>query len=111
MIEKHVHPDSTIITDNWKGYARLNEHFRRHQTVNHSKNFIQPKTGAHTQNIESNWRNLKQTLTRKRDSGDVNLHLCEYLYKRNLRLLYGESMFEKFVYDIASAFVLMKTSN
>lgn len=54
MIEKHVHPDSTIITDNWKGYARLNDHFRRHQTVNHSRNFIQPKTGAHTQNIESN---------------------------------------------------------
>lgn len=111
MVRKHVHPDSTIITDNWRGYSRLNEHFKRHQTVNHSKNFISPKTGAHTQKIESNWRNLKQNLSKKRDRRHLNWHLSEYLYKRNLRLLYGDSMFDKFACDVGLSFNRMEATN
>jgi hypothetical protein len=30
-----------------------------HKTINHSKNFIDPITGAETQTIESHWRHVK----------------------------------------------------
>lgn len=110
MIRKHVHQDSTIMTDSWKSYARLSDYFRKHKVVNHSKNFIQPKTGAHTQKVESNWRHLKQILTKKRDGADINMHLQEYLYKRHLRLQYADSMFDKFVHDVGAAFDFMKAT-
>lgn len=50
LILKHVHPETTLITDEWKGYSLLKKHFKRHQTVNHSTDFVDPTTGAYTHN-------------------------------------------------------------
>ena len=56
LILKHVHPGTIIHTDCWKAYSKLVEHGYVHGTVNHSENFVDPESGAHTQSIESNWR-------------------------------------------------------
>lgn len=54
-------------------------------TVNHSKNFIDPETGARTQRIERLWRELKEINQRyegiPRDQ--VELHLDEFIWRQN----------------------------
>jgi len=39
-------------------YSTLNEHGFIYKTVNHLKNFTDPKTGAETQIIETPWRHV-----------------------------------------------------
>ena len=52
----------TIHSDCWRGYLNLPNFVPRcalHQTVNHSRNFVDPITGAHIQGIESAWNRMK----------------------------------------------------
>lgn len=56
LIEKHVEPGTTIISDCWKGYSCLSSAGYKHLTVNHSENFVDPESGACTNSIESQWR-------------------------------------------------------
>ena len=43
---------STIVTDQSRGYSKLEEDGFLHKTINHSKWFVDPESGAHTQGIE-----------------------------------------------------------
>jgi len=43
---------TNIIYSEWKGYVPLKELDYVHQTVNYSINFVDPKSGVHTQNIK-----------------------------------------------------------
>ena len=51
IILDHVLPGSLIITDGWKGYNNLKNHYV-HLTVNHSQNYKDPETQASTNAIE-----------------------------------------------------------
>ncbi|CAC5376494.1 unnamed protein product [Mytilus coruscus] len=53
---------TTIISDCWKAYDCLVSEGFEHLKVNHSVNFVDPETGAHTNTIESTWRALKKSL-------------------------------------------------
>ncbi|KAI9088848.1 hypothetical protein DFS34DRAFT_639825 [Phlyctochytrium arcticum] len=55
-----------IYGDMWKGYVTpwLKELGYDHETVNHSQHFVDPDSGVHTQNIESNWRAGKGRMPR-----------------------------------------------
>ena len=60
-ITNHILPGTTIVSDCWKGYDCLDScNEFKHLTVDHSKNFINPKHGANTQTIERMWRELKK---------------------------------------------------
>ena len=62
IICQYIRPGSTIFSDCWKPYAQipaLEGMNYRHLTVNHSKNFVDPITGCHTNRIESTWHALK----------------------------------------------------
>ena len=59
LIQRYVEPGSLIISDEWRAYSRLPSLGYQHQTVNHSANFVDPITGAHTQNIERLWLDVK----------------------------------------------------
>jgi hypothetical protein len=49
LIKKYIKAGSTIISDCWKAYLQLfNEKSYEYLRVNHSCNFIDPNTGAHT---------------------------------------------------------------
>ena len=41
------------MSDLWRAYDCLNDEGFQHLTVNRSLNFVDPDTGAHTQNIEN----------------------------------------------------------
>lgn len=48
------------MSDCWKTYDCLNNEGFTHKTVNHSKNFVDPDSGAHTQHIERLWRDIRK---------------------------------------------------
>ena len=59
-IRRHIHPESIIYSDMWRGYVGINSRIgMTHRTVNHSRNFRDPTTGTHTNTIEGIWNGLK----------------------------------------------------
>ena len=63
IIEKVVRPGTTIHSDQWRAYGQIAENRDyNHRTVNHTLHFVDPKTGVHTQNIESYWAKHKQRI-------------------------------------------------
>jgi hypothetical protein len=100
LIQKHVRNGTTIVTDKWKGYIGLQNEGFGHMTVNHTYNFVDPDSGAHTQTIESDWRPLKKKLMRSGlKSEDIGMHMCEYLWRKDVRER-GDDIFEALLTDI-----------
>ena len=64
LLRAHVHPDSTIWSDEWRAYGTLGEYFRKHETIKHEINFVDPNTGANTQLIECVWSHTKLKILR-----------------------------------------------
>jgi len=46
----------------WRAYGNIDQlpEMYEHYTVNHSRNFVDPETGAHTQGIEGTWAQFKE---------------------------------------------------
>ena len=42
-------------SDEWRAYSKLKNYGYKHFTVNHKENFVNPKTGKHTQLVECLW--------------------------------------------------------
>ena len=65
-IEQHCLQGSIFCSDGWKAYNKLIDHLKledvEHYAVNHSENYVDPETGAHTQTIEGFWRQCKSYL-------------------------------------------------
>ena len=61
LIQKHIAPGTTIISDCWKAYCNLEKHGYEHHLVNHSKEFVSDE-GFHTNKIEGHWRQAKSKL-------------------------------------------------
>jgi len=70
IIQAFIHPQSIIMSDKWSAYNNISklEEGYDHQTVNHSKNFVDPLTGACTNRIECKWSKLKQKIPKRRYS-------------------------------------------
>src|SRR5215469_1607030 len=60
VIIRNVEKDTTIITDEWRGYKGIEKHNYKHMTVNHSKTFVNPSTKEHTNTIESTWNKVSK---------------------------------------------------
>ena len=89
-------------SERWKAYDSLKEYGYEHETVNHSENFVDPATGAHTQTIESNWGPLKKRLNRGGIHKDkLAEHLCEYLWRWEIKRK-EKTPFEEMIKGIAS---------
>ena len=69
----HVHPETEIWSDEWKGYVNLGNYFRRHRTVKHKENFINPETGLNTQLIECVRSHAKLNLLRLKRRTNITL--------------------------------------
>ena len=90
LIKEYVAAGSSIISDCWKAYDCLSQENFTHLTVNHSLNFVDPTTGAHTQNIECQWWQIKRSLpsTHATSSTDgFGFRLAEYMWRRQNALV------------------------
>ena len=97
IIKKHVLPGTVIISDCWKAYSRLEDDGYQHLTVNHSKEFVNKETGAHTNTIESTWRAVKSSLPKH---GTVKslyaTFFVEYIFRKR-HLTTAQDPFLKFL--------------
>ena len=87
LIKQHVRRGTTIITDKWKGYVHLDRHGYNHFDVNHSRNFVDPVTGAHTNMVEGMWFHTKRNVKRghgnvRTDSNSLSIALYEYMWQK-----------------------------
>lgn len=108
QIQLHVEPGSTIISDCWRGYnsAELEKAGYTHLTVNHRYNFIDPETGASTQQVERMWGSAKWR--NKKHRGTARHHLDSYLAEYMWRLAVaaeGKDPFTTLFTDIADFWV------
>lgn len=103
VIQESIMPGSVIISDMWPSYRGIENIAGMsftHETVNHSANFVDPETGAHTQTIESHWNVFKRR--NKRQSGThrhmVEGYMCEFLWRLKFR---DDCLFDRIMSDIA----------
>ena len=83
IIRRWIRPGTTIISDCWGAYNCLQHQGYQHLTVNHTYNFVDPDTGAHTNTIESTWSHAKRILPRTGTSKDLlSSYLIEFMYRR-----------------------------
>lgn len=60
IINRVVRAGSTIHSDEWAAYSSISSRLGfEHSVVNHSLNFVTPRTLTHTQHIESYWNKQK----------------------------------------------------
>ncbi|KAL7854994.1 hypothetical protein SRHO_G00171840 [Serrasalmus rhombeus] len=70
---------SLIIRDEWRAYRGvLTQLGYRHFTVNHSRWFVDPASGAHTQHLKRAWLTYKSTMWQMRGNRTEKL-LKEHL--------------------------------
>lgn len=110
IIQQYIRPGTTIISDEWKAYHDIGTipGGYTHKTVNHSQNFVDPVTGAHTQSIEGHWSCTKRMM---RKQGVMNTssdlfpsYMVECLWRRR----YGDSdLFEKLMEHIKDKYPLL----
>lgn len=83
IVKRYVLPGTTIMTDCWKGYDSLEDFGYRHLTVNRSKNFVNPRTGAHTQTIQRLWVEVRRHVSsagfRQEELSD---YLADFIFRR-----------------------------
>lgn len=84
LITKWVLPGTVIVTDSFKSYNHLDRLGYYHYNVNHSVNFVDPSSLAHTQRIEGLWHWVRAHALPKCGVklGDLDFYLSAYIYKR-----------------------------
>ena len=85
IIQAHTAPGSTIHSDQWAAYTRVQTlgNVATHNSVNHSLHFLDPVTGVHTQNVESYWNRVKCKLKRMKGchAHQIPSYLDEFLWR------------------------------
>ena len=104
IICAHVADGTHILSDGWMAYRALaNDQVYpqyTHSWVNHKRHFVDPNDPTiHTQNIEAEWKQLKDHLKRLKtsDEDSINEWVAEYLWRRTTGQVKGWKVFTEFV--------------
>ena len=105
LITTHIQPGTVIYSDQFTLYIPLNQLGYIHVSVNHSKNFVDPDSGAHTNTIEGIWALVKKKL--KWMCGTLYEYIPSYLDEFTWFRNFGKDQaFEQLLKDIAEQFPL-----
>ena len=105
LITTHIQPGTVIYSDQFTPYIPLNQLGYIHVSVNHSKNFVDPNSGAHTNTIEGVWALVKKKL--KWMCGTLYEYIPSYLDEFTWFWNFGKDQaFEQLLKDIAEQFPL-----
>ena len=99
LVQQFVGAGTTIISEKFFPYFNLNGLGYIHVIVNHSENFVDPFTGAHSNTIEGVWSQIKKKL--KAMSGTLKSKLPRYLDEFNWRKCYPGDPFNNLLAEIA----------
>jgi len=80
IIRDCIESGTTVVSDSWTAYRDLGTQGYTHRTVNHSIQFVDPHTGAHTNTIQGTWRSLKAFLGPYNRREDYEFHLAHYMF-------------------------------
>lgn len=87
QILDNVDKGSTVYTDGWQGYVRMDATRYVHETVNHANEYV--RGSVHTQAIENFWSCLKRTLKGTYiavEAFHLDLYLNEQMFRFNNRI-------------------------
>ncbi|XP_067056008.1 uncharacterized protein [Acropora muricata] len=105
LITTHIRPGTVIYSDQFTPYIPLNQLGYIHVSVNHSKNFVDPDSGAHTNTIEGVWALVKKKL--KWMCGTLYEYIPSYLDEFIWFWNFGKDQaFVQLLKDIAEQFPL-----
>ncbi len=91
IIKQVIEEESIVMSDQWPAYmsffGRDEPDFYQHFSVNHSENFVDPETGAHTQTIENLWLLIKKRLRKFSLTNRKYLesYLDEFCFRRRFK--------------------------
>lgn len=102
LVREFVEPGTVIISDKFSPYFNLNDVGYIHLMVNHSENFVDPYTGAHSNTIEGVWSQVKRKL--KAMNGTAKGKLPGYLDEFNWQRNYPGDHFEHMLVHIAEMY-------
>ena len=96
LIKLYVAPGTTTLTDKWRGYSALPRHGFVHLVLNHSRVFVDPLTGVHTNTCEGMWFHAKRHMLRghgrtRSDSEALEIALCEFMWRKRHNLNRSDS--------------------
>lgn len=98
LIRKYIAPGSIIHSDCHRTYISIPripvQPPYQHANVNHSQNFVDPVTGAHTNHVECYWKNAKMRFKQMCGVHNTMLpsHLDEFLWRER----YGKTPMDAF---------------
>ena len=87
IIARCIQPGTVVYTDDWAAYRGMTVRINNvadHRVVVHTRHFVDPVTGFHTQEIESCWNNLKlgQKIRRGIKREDLQSYLDEQMWRQ-----------------------------
>nr|CAH0112403.1 unnamed protein product [Daphnia galeata] len=97
IIKQYIAPGTFIISDEWRAYRCLGQNGYIHLTVNHSKHFKDPITGAHTNTVEGMWAHAKRMLIKGTPRNHLFTCLALFMMKRMLASEEDHDMFVSFM--------------
>lgn len=107
IILKHVKPNTTttIVSDGWAAYNKLEELGYKHEVVIHEKEFVN-NDGFHTNSIESIWSQVKAWFISMKGvkSELYPSYLAEFMYRYNYAGSSRGQCLEKLFEDIAEIY-------
>lgn len=108
ILRRVLLPGSEVHSDDWAGYRNLERHVPNvqvHRTVVHRDNFVDPRTGIHTQQAESAWARIKYHI--KREKGIRSEHIQGFLNEQMWRDWRGlDDVFRNFILVIRQYYPL-----
>jgi len=100
----HVNPGSSVISDKWHAYHILSVLEYDHHPVNHSRWYVKPHSGVHTQHIERAWRTYTEQnrrLRRNRTKSMLSDHLTVIEWYEWLARKHCDGPFGKLIHGIS----------